>query len=47
LRPAAWQVDITVHPREQLAEEMILVLTVSANWVRAFFKASRDSGGYV
>jgi DivIVA domain-containing protein len=47
LRPAAWQVDITVHPREQLGEELILVLTVSADWLRAFFKASRDGGGLV
>lgn len=46
-RPAAWHVDITIHPREQLGEELTLVLTVSADWLRAFFKASRDGGGLV
>jgi DivIVA domain-containing protein len=47
LRPRAWAVDITVHPREQLAEEMILMLTVSADWLRTFFKASQNGGGLV
>jgi len=40
-RRARDAVEITVHPDHGLTEELILVLTISAPWIREYF----DAGG--
>ncbi len=39
------RVEITVHPGQQLTDELTLVIALSAPWLRTYFRREGGGGG--